>query len=219
MPKRIICADSLRWLPDECPPCSIITSLPLEKETGIAQPVFDEWYRHALTLCMRACAPGCPCIIYQTDTRSDGQLFSKAGVILTAARSLGLRVLWHKIVLRRDVGKIDIRRPGFSHLIVVGDRRTPPGAASPDVMQRGQILYPNAMGLTPALFAVKFAAAYGRTIVDPFCGRGTVPAIADALGHDAIGVDIDPEQCRHAEALSLVRRDGHAASAGIELRA
>lgn len=217
MPKQIICADALKWLPEQCPPCAIITSLPLEKETGIEQPGFDAWYRHALMLCMRAVAPGVPCIIYQTDTRSEGQLFSKSAVIIATARSIGLRVLWHKIVLRRGVGLIDIHRPGYSHLIAIGDRNCKPGTASPDVMARGPMLYPNAMGLIPAVFAVDFAAC-GKPIVDPFCGRGTVPAVADSLGHESIGVDIDPEQCRHAEALSLARHEAvNAAQAGTQL--
>lgn len=65
------------------------------------------------------------------------------------------------------------------------------------------MIYPNAMGLKAAAFALRFAGGFSRRIIDPFCGRGTVPAVADALGFDAIGVDIDPAQCERAAALSL----------------
>ena len=42
-----------------------------------------------------------------------------------------------------------------------------------------------------------------RTVVDPFCGRGTVLAVANALGLDALGVDLSAKRCRRARALVL----------------
>lgn len=40
-----------------------------------------------------------------------------------------------------------------------------------------------------------------RVVVDPFCGHGTVLAVANALGLDAIGVDRSARQCRAARRL------------------
>ena len=40
-----------------------------------------------------------------------------------------------------------------------------------------------------------------RVIVDPFCGRGTVLAVANTLGLDAIGVELSAKRCRAARAL------------------
>ena len=40
-----------------------------------------------------------------------------------------------------------------------------------------------------------------RTVVDPFCGRGTVLAVANALGLDAVGVEIARKRARQARAL------------------
>jgi hypothetical protein len=37
-------------------------------------------------------------------------------------------------------------------------------------------------------------------VVDPFCGRGTVLAVANAMGFDAIGVDLSAKRCRAARA-------------------
>ena len=42
-----------------------------------------------------------------------------------------------------------------------------------------------------------------RTVVDPFCGWGTVLAVANALGLDAVGVDIAPRMCRRARKLQI----------------
>jgi tRNA G10 N-methylase Trm11 len=38
-------------------------------------------------------------------------------------------------------------------------------------------------------------------VVDPFCGHGTVLAVANALGLDALGVELSPRRCRAARAL------------------
>ena len=40
-------------------------------------------------------------------------------------------------------------------------------------------------------------------MVDPFCGHGTVLAVANALGMDAIGVDISTRMVRKARALVI----------------
>ena len=46
-------------------------------------------------------------------------------------------------------------------------------------------------------------AAKAGTVVDPFCGEGTVLAAANAYGMHAIGVDLSAKRCRHARALRL----------------
>ena len=42
-----------------------------------------------------------------------------------------------------------------------------------------------------------------RTIVDPFCGWGTVLAVANALGLDAVGVDVSARMCKRARQLTV----------------
>jgi DNA modification methylase len=37
-----------------------------------------------------------------------------------------------------------------------------------------------------------------REIVDPFVGSGTTLAIANKYGMDAVGIDLDPKQCKRA---------------------
>jgi tRNA G10 N-methylase Trm11 len=39
--------------------------------------------------------------------------------------------------------------------------------------------------------------------VDPFCGYGTVLAVANALGLDAVGVDLSARMCARARTLSV----------------
>jgi DNA modification methylase len=40
-------------------------------------------------------------------------------------------------------------------------------------------------------------------VVDPFCGHGTVLAVANAMGFDALGIDLSVRQCRAARRLTL----------------
>jgi hypothetical protein len=43
-------------------------------------------------------------------------------------------------------------------------------------------------------------------IFDPFCGQGTVLAMANALGMHALGVEISPKRSKKAERLDLSKR-------------
>jgi hypothetical protein len=42
-----------------------------------------------------------------------------------------------------------------------------------------------------------------RVVVDPFCGRGTVLAVAESMGFDAIGIELAAKRCRAARALTV----------------
>jgi tRNA G10 N-methylase Trm11 len=42
-----------------------------------------------------------------------------------------------------------------------------------------------------------------RRVVDPFCGRGTVLAVANALGLDALGIELGGKRCRIARNLRV----------------
>jgi hypothetical protein len=202
MGRTIIEGDSLPWMSAHPAHGSVVTSLPDVDESGMDYPSWREWFMRAAGLAMLVAKPSAPAIFYQTDRKRDGALISKPELLFIAADRNGLRLLWHKVAMRRDEGKVDIHRPGFCHLLAFSLEGRP-GAATPDVFDRGRTVYPNGMGLNAAALAVRFAGKAAEPVVDPFCGRGTVPAVAEALGFSAIGVDIDPAQARAATALRL----------------
>jgi tRNA G10 N-methylase Trm11 len=78
-----------------------------------------------------------------------------------------------------------------------------PGASTPDVLPSlGAMSWSRAMGTAACEAAVKFAASVGaRTIVDPFCGYGSVLAVANAHGLDAIGVELSKRRASRARQL------------------
>lgn len=69
----------------------------------------------------------------------------------------------------------------------------------------------------PIAFAESVLEAYarpGQTVIDPFCGRGTVPFVAMVNGIEAIGCDLNPV----AWVYSKAKTEPHADLAKVKLR-
>ena len=207
MLRKIICADALVWLKGNRDLGSIITSLPDMEETQHKDlGAYMDWFGDAAQQCFRSASEGHPIIFYQTDRLYKGRRLSKAFMLMTTAQSEYRELIWHKIILRRGVGKTDLRRPGYAHLLCFGDIKVKPGRPTPDVMRAGGVVYPNGSDIGAATAALQMALAHGKAMVDPFCGRGTIPALAESMGFtEIIGVDIDPKQVEAARALRLMK--------------
>lgn len=206
--RDLVCADALLWLAAERGQHSaIVTSLPDAEEIGLRvslDPDRDDygiWFDRAASAVLASLRDPGVAIFYQTDRRIDGGLYSKTARLDHAARLGGLRLLRREIVLRRDVGKTDLYRPGYSTVSYYGTRRTSAGRSTPDVHPRSWSVYENGSDVCATERAVIFASRYSGYVLDPFCGRGTTLAVADELGLDSIGVDVDPEQIERAREL------------------
>jgi len=172
---------------------AIVTSLPDASELpelGMAR--WQRWFVDTVALACRAVADDAVAMFYQTDVKHDGRWVDKGHLVLTGADAAGSHALWHKIVCRVPAGTTTFGRPAYAHLIAVSrTRRLPPGQSTPDVLPAlGAMTWSRAMGAAACEAAVQFAASLGaRTIVDPFCGHGSVLAVANAHGLAAIGVE------------------------------
>tara|TARA_R110000824_G_scaffold18775_1_gene73760 strand:+ start:1157 stop:1789 length:633 start_codon:yes stop_codon:yes gene_type:complete len=176
----------------------VFTSPPDAEEIEKTLEDWEIWFRNAISLCFKSSLG--PVVFYVTDRKSGGRIHSKAGLIFSEAAKCGSIPAWHKICLRRDVGQIDIHRPTFTHLLAFNGL---PGKASSDVIQRGKTVYKNGTGLVAARVGVEWIKKQAESITDPFCGQGTIIAVAEALGVRAIGIDIDEMQCKKARQLYL----------------
>jgi thiazole synthase ThiGH ThiG subunit len=69
----------------------------------------------------------------------------------------------------------------------------------------GASVWTRGMGLEACRLACRFVKEQTRclTVVDPFCGRGTVLAAANELGLDAVGVELAKKRARQAKALTV----------------
>ena len=74
----------------------------------------------------------------------------------------------------------------------------------PDIItDAGRQPWVRAMGVRAAAHAVRFARdqAGAKIIFDPFCGVGTVLAVANRLGLDALGVEKAKKRCEQSRQL------------------
>jgi hypothetical protein len=202
--------EALAWLGEHPAPggASVITSLPDVSEL----PDFDfdtwrAWFAGAVRALLAWVPPEGLAIFFQTDVLQRGVWIDKSHLVQSAAEGSGHGLVWHKIVCRTPPGAVRPGRPGYSHLLCFSRVAHPAfRSALPDVLaDAGEELSQKAMGILACALACRFVleATPASVIVDPFCGRGSVLAVANALGLDAIGVDHSDRCCRAAKALSI----------------
>ncbi len=209
--RTVHCQDAIGWLMAQPPltGCSFITSLPDVSElAGHSVATWREWFVSAAQLVLARCPPEGVAIFFQTDIKKGGEWVDKGYLVAKAAEAARARCLWHKVVCRSAAGTTTWGRPAYSHMLCFS-----PGLslelsrATPDVLpDAGETTWTRGMGVKACVAACRFVldSTSTRTVVDPFCGRGTALAVANGLGLDAIGVELSPKRARQARALSLV---------------
>ncbi|HXI57666.1 MAG TPA: DNA methyltransferase [Polyangia bacterium] len=215
-PSRVVHhGDALDWLRAHAPlrDASVVTSLPDTSEVPhLTFPDWQRWFQDAATLVMQSVPDEGVAIFFQSDIRHAGLWVDKGALVARAAQHAGMNLLFHKIVCRKPPGTVTFGRASYSHLLAFARTvRATSGQASPDVIADGGFKPGvKAMGVNACLAACRFilAETQTRTVVDPFCGFGTVLAVANALGMAAIGVDLSARMCRRARALQI-DLDGH----------
>ncbi|MCA9644912.1 MAG: SAM-dependent methyltransferase, partial [Myxococcales bacterium] len=150
-------------------------------------------------------------VFFQTDIKRDGAWVDKAYLVQRGAEAAGAALLWHKIVCRKPPGTTSFGRPAYAHLLCFSKAlRISPGASSPDVLPSlGDMLWSRAMGVDACEFVCSFLLERTRcrTVVDPFCGQGTVLAVANRVGMDGIGVELSKKRVKRARNLRLDEGD------------
>jgi hypothetical protein len=186
-----------------------VTSLPDLSE--LPELGVDGWRRFfedaAAAICGAADAQAVA-VFYQTDVKHEGAWIDKAHLVLRGAERAGSALLWHRIVCRLPAGTVTHGRPGYSHLLCLsrGLRLSAAESAAADVLPAaGEMTWARAMGRAACEAVVAFLRARTacRTVVDPFCGLGTMLAAANAAGLDAVGVERSPKRADRARRLVL----------------
>jgi hypothetical protein len=186
----------------------VVTSLPDVSE--LPELGFDRWrgwFGDTAGVVLRAVPDDGVAIFFQSDIRHAGLWVDKGALVSRAAEEAGMPLLFHRIVCRKPPGTVTMGRATYAHLLGFG-RGSRAGARHPaaDVLpDGGAVAGRKAMGALAALEACRFVReeTATRTVVDPFCGWGTVLAAANALGMAAIGVDRSARMCRRARALVI----------------
>jgi hypothetical protein len=184
---------------------AIVTSLPDHSELpelGIAD--WKQWFVDTVALACRAVAADSVVICYQTDVKHDGRWIDKGHLVHAGIDAAGSHLLWHKIVCRVAPDTTTFGRPAYAHMMCASrERRLSPGASTPDVIgSLGEMSWSRAMGTNACDAAVRFVASLGlTTVVDPFCGMGSVLTAANAHGLHAVGVELSRRRAAKARTL------------------
>lgn len=200
--------EALSWMDDNAadPRASVVTSLPdVSERSDLGFDAWRSWFVLAARRVIAWTPPSGVSIFFQSDIRHGDTLVDKSYLVLRAAEEEGASLLWHKIVCRRPPGTISFGRPSWSHMLCVAQTsRKVAKSPGPDVLRdAGFMPWSRAMGVA----ACRVACAYlrdevqARVVVDPFCGRGTVLAVANGMGLDALGVELSAKRCKAARAL------------------
>ena len=207
--REVHCADAIPWMQargritDAC----VVTSLPDVSEVNMALPVWRTWFLHAVRLVVDVVPDESASVFFQSDIKRDGVWIDKGAMVVRAAEDAGAHVLFHKIIARREPGMLTLGRPGYTHLIAVSRAmKCPEVLPIPDIItDAGRLTWVRAMGVRAAAQAVRFAKeqAGAKIVFDPFCGVGTVLAVANTLGLDALGVEKAKKRCEQARLLTV----------------
>ena len=211
MPTRLVhCTDAVAWLEAQgkLPGCSLFTSLPDASElAGISHLDWRSWFLRAAGLVLSRTPDDGAAIFYQSDVKRQGSWVDKAYLVQRAAEEAGATLLFHKIVCRKPPGTVTHGRAGYGHLLCFSrGLRQDLARATPDVLaDAGRMTWVRAVGVEACRVACRFILedTPTRTVVDPFCGVGTALAVANELGLDAIGVELNQKRAKKARALAL----------------
>jgi hypothetical protein len=215
MPSRVVHqGDGVAWLRSATLPVdhAVVTSLPDTSELPrLSFPEWRAWFVDTAALACNAVADDSVAIFFQTDVKRDGAWVDKSYLVHQGAERAGARLLFHKIVCRAPAGITTFGRPAYAHLQCFSRSLSlDPGRSTPDVLPRlGKMTWARAMGLDACHATCRFLLAQtgARTVVDPFCGIGTMLAAANAHGLDAVGVELSHKRAARARTLVLPSDD------------
>jgi hypothetical protein len=217
MPSRIVHeTDALGWLEDVQLPAdhALVTSLPDSSELRLSFEGWQTWFLETAALVCRAAAPEAVSVFFQTDVKREGGWVDKSFLVQLGARAAGVQLLWHKVVCRAPAGVTTFGRPAYAHLLCFSrSLRLTPAQSLPDVLPRlGEMTWARAMGVEACELTCRFLLEHTRcrTVVDPFCGVGSMLAVSNAHGLDAIGVERSPKRAARARTLTLSGYDPRA---------
>ena len=209
-PTRVVHeTDAVAWLQDSTltDEHALVTSLPDSSELNLSFEAWQRWFTDTAELVCRAAPPQGVAVFFQTDVKRDGVWLDKGFLVQLGARAAGVELLWHKVVCRAPAGVTTRARPGYAHLLCFSRAlRLLPTQASADVLPRlGEMTWARAMGVQACEATCQFLLDHTtcRTVVDPFCGMGSMLAVANAYGLHAIGIERSPKRAARARALDL----------------
>lgn len=206
MKRELFCSDVFEWLNQNplTDGTSVVASMPDFSE--FSNTTLDE-YKNIFTDMAEKVLIATPSndvtIFYQSDIKVDGRWLDKAFLIQKAAEKLAHAQLWHKVICRVPPGMTTFGRPSYTHILAFSKNFTlDPKDSSADVLpQMGEKLWERGMGVKGAMMMAKFIKEKvgSHTLVNPFCGMGSLLAVGNAYGLNVVGIERSPKRLKSAE--------------------
>ena len=215
--RTVFCEDAISWLEQRSalPGCSLVASLPdISEFPGYTVAQWQEWFVKAASLILSRTPPEGIAVFYQSDIKINGTWVDKGYLCQKAAESCRTDLLWHKIACRLAPGQISFNRSGYSHILCFSQGVRPdPNHPTTDVLPLiGKQTWARGMGLEACQMIAAFIAGHTatKTVVNPFCGQGSMLAAANACDLAAIGIELSRKRAAKARRLLLHQPAGGA---------
>lgn len=205
----VYCEDAVQWLQERpvLAGCSLVASLPDVSEfPSFSLDEWKSWFTSTVRLVLSRTPDRGVAVFYQTDIRLNGLWIDKAFLCQKAAENEGSQLLWHKVVCRFRPGNSSTGRPAYTHLLCFS-RALRSDFAKPriDVLpESGDKTWVRGMGFEACRIIGEYITneTDTRTLVHPFCGQGSMLAVAEKLGLNAIGIERSPKRAELARGLT-----------------
>lgn len=213
--RTVLTGDGVAWLAESAlsPAHAVVTSLPDVSEVRTLDlDGWRAWFVDTVALVCAKVAEDAVAVFYQSDIRRDGRWIDKGFLVAQGAERAGAACLFHKVVCRSPAGTTSYGRAAYAHLMCFSrGLRIPNSESTADVLPAlGEMSWTRAMGTAACEevcgFLLRSTAC--RVVVDPFCGQGTMLAVANGYGLDAVGIELSPRRAGKARALAFRRGVG-----------
>lgn len=221
MDRIVHTTDAIEWLNSQpvLEGSSLVGSLPdISEFSGYSLEKWSEWFTVTAKVILSKTPPDGVTFFFQSDIKLNGYWVDKSYLVQKAAADLGRHMLFHKIVCRFPAGTITMGRPSYSHVLAFTETVKPDfNKWTADVLpDTGEKTWVRGMGLDVALMIAQFVKDQTKstTIVNPFCGQGSMLAAANFLGLSAVGIERSTKRAEAARSL-LVSPDGKSFQVGL----
>jgi len=208
--RTLYCEDVLEFLRarERLDGASIVASMPDFSEfPKLSLEEWKAWFTETAKLIFSRTPDDGVAIFFQSDIKRDGVWIDKAYLVQRAAEATGHAELFHKIICRAPPGQTTFGKASYSHLLAFSREVRPElaGSTADVVPEAGEKTWTRGMGVNACRIACEFIAreTKSKTVVSLFAGEGSVLAVANSLGLDAIGVERSAKRAERASRLRL----------------
>lgn len=210
MNRTIYHQDAREWLEsiDVIKKASFVASMPDYSEfPTLSLCEWKKWFIDMARLIIAKTDENEAAIFYQSDIKYEGEWIDKSFLCQQAAEIEGARLLWHKIICRVPAGMTTFGRPSYAHILCFSKKlKVNLEHSTPDVIPLlGEKLWERGMSPHACVLIAQFIKkeTTSVTVINPFCGMGSMPSVANAFMLSAIGIEKSLKRVKAAEKIQF----------------